>query len=300
MAETIYDKGDLARLSVTFKVNGIATDPTAVTATVRAPDGTLTNYAYNPGAIDRDGVGLYHFDITADQSGEWAYKFVGTGTAADVGPGIFYVKPDPTEEAPHLYFSVDSLKETLNLQGQTNIDQRIARALEAASRAIDLSCGQRFYTDTTTRYFTPSSWCTRSLEIGPVVSVSAVTVDTGGDGSYGTAWTEGTDFYLDPVNNPAEGLPYTTLTLRQVSGRTFPNYQRSVKVAGTFGWTTPPMGVIQFTEILAAKLLRRPTDAPFGFVLSGNDLGTITRLARTDPDFELLLGDYVKIRQLVA
>jgi hypothetical protein len=299
MAETVYDLNDIARLTTTFKVANVNTDPTVVTATVRKPDGTQTSYAYNPGDIARTSTGNYRVDIALDHPGEWQFKFVGTGAAADVGTGIFYVRPDPTDDYPHLYVTIDSLKETLSLTGQTNIDPNIGLAIETASRAIDLAAGRRFYLDTTDRYYT-AAWGACDIEIGDTQSVTSVTIDTNGDGSYETTWTQGTDFLLDPVNAPVYGEPYTRLTLRRPGGRRFPTYQNAIKVSGSFGWAVPPVGVRQYAAILAAKLLRRPTDAPFGFVLSGNDLGTITRLARTDPDFDILMGPYVNIRQLVA
>src|SRR4051812_19836869 len=143
MAEQVYDLGDTARLSVAFTVGGVATDPTTIAATVRKPDTVTT--AYTSGQITHDGVGLYHLDVTVDVPGEWAYKFTGTGTAADVGPGILYVRPDPTAASPYLYASVDAVKESLNLSGQSNIDPVIARQIETASRAIDKACGRAFH-----------------------------------------------------------------------------------------------------------------------------------------------------------
>jgi hypothetical protein len=191
MAEQVYDQGDTARLSVAFTVGGVATDPTSISATVRKPDATTT--AYTSGQITHDGTGLYHLDVTVDQSGEWAYKFTGTGTAADVGPGIFYVKPDPTGTSPRLYATVDSIKESLTLTGQTNIDPVIARQLETASRAIDKACGRVFYPIGTvaspaTRYFT-ADWRDYCLHIGDTQSIATLTLDYDGDGTYETTWT---------------------------------------------------------------------------------------------------------------
>jgi hypothetical protein len=94
MERTAYDLGDIAVLSVLFKVAGVATDPTTVSATVRAPDGTTTVHPQSD--LVHDGVGAFHLDVTADQAGDWTYKFVGTGAAADVSTGLFSVIPDPT------------------------------------------------------------------------------------------------------------------------------------------------------------------------------------------------------------
>ena len=197
-----------------------------------------------------------------------------------------------------LYVPIDSLKATLKVVG-TDSDPNIALAIESASRAIDNACGRRFYPDTTVRYFTAGYYDTR-VSLDDVRTITAVTVDTAGNGTYGTTWVEGTDFYLSPVGaSSVDGEPFTEMILMRQAGRRFPEYANSIKVTGTFGWAVPPPGVRQFAEILAAKLLRRTTDAPFGFVLSGNDLGSITRLARSDPDFELLVGPYRRTKLLV-
>lgn len=98
MPETVYEFGDVAVLSVAFTVASTPTDPDTVALTVRAPDGTLTVYTT---ALVHDGAGAYHLDLTADQAGTWAWEWEGTGAAADIETGSFYVKPsisiDPAE-----------------------------------------------------------------------------------------------------------------------------------------------------------------------------------------------------------
>ena len=43
---TSYDRGDLVRLTATFTVSGVATDPSGVVLYVRQPSGTLTTLTY--------------------------------------------------------------------------------------------------------------------------------------------------------------------------------------------------------------------------------------------------------------
>ena len=69
-----YFPGQQVRLSGTFTVSGVATDPTAVVLTVEDPAGTITT----PTAI-KDGTGLYHYDLTPVLPGWWAYQWKGTG-----------------------------------------------------------------------------------------------------------------------------------------------------------------------------------------------------------------------------
>jgi hypothetical protein len=62
------------------------------------------------------------------------------------------------------------------------------------------------------------------------------------------------------------------------------------------------LGVVTFCEIFTKRLVSRVRDntLALGLVPTGNDIGSLTRLARSDPDFELLLGDFVELGQLVA
>ena len=66
--------------------NGTLTNPTAVTMTVREPDGTTTTYTYgSDDEVTRDSTGVYSFSIVFDQEGRHGLRWLGTGTvpAAD-------------------------------------------------------------------------------------------------------------------------------------------------------------------------------------------------------------------------
>lgn len=196
-----------------------------------------------------------------------------------------------------LYVTRDELKLTAEIAG-SYADDDIDLACEAASRGIDGAVGQRFYTDTADRYFTADRYDTY-IDLGPVGSVTAVVIDADGDGTYETTWAQGTDFYLDPPNAVAAGYPYTRLQLRGQAGRAFPSYARAIKVSGMFGWEAVPAEVRQFAKLFAAKLLIRSRQAPLGFQALAGDVGGFARIARTDPDFDDLLGHLVKRKLLV-
>ncbi|NLD42119.1 MAG: hypothetical protein GX657_01355 [Chloroflexi bacterium] len=87
-----YDRGDLVRLSVVFTdAEGVATDPTTITCTVKAPSGTVTVYTYGEDAeVVKDGVGAYHLDLEISASGEWHYRWAGTGACTAAGEGRLY------------------------------------------------------------------------------------------------------------------------------------------------------------------------------------------------------------------
>jgi hypothetical protein len=264
-------------------------------------DATANDPVYGPSTAN----------IIEDPSGSGDYVFNGTlpVTAGPYSPAwddgtattdLFYdediIVTSSTTLAPSstsLYVTRAEVKATLDLSDNTYADDDIDEACSAASRAIDHLTGRRFYQATETRYYTVDPYTTY-VEIQDAQSVSAVTIDTDGNGSYETTWIEGIDFYLDPPNAVADLRLFTRLSLRSQAGRRFPGYARAVKVDGTFGPAETPVEVRQFAKILAIKLLVRSRQAPFGFQAVGGDLGAVARLARTDPDFQVLLGGWVR------
>lgn len=294
MAEPIFDLNDIAHLTVEFTVSGVDTDPTTVTGSVRKPDGTITAYTVTTNQIVKDSTGKYHLDVTVDQPGHWAYKLVGTGVATDTGEGTFYVNPDGTAVTANLlYVTPEELKDALSLTGQSYATIDINRAVAAASRAIDNATNRFFYSATQTHYYSPD-WRDTALDTIDITTLTSFAVDDTGDSSFGTTWLAGTDFDLEPYNAALINRPYECVRLRWQAGRRWPNYRRSVKVIGTFGWPAVPDPVNQYAVILASKLLKRSREAPFGVLAYALDTPLAVRIARTDPDFNLLLGDYVK------
>jgi hypothetical protein len=76
---TTYDKGDLVRLTATFTVSDVNTDPTAVTLKIQDPSGNETTYTYALGQITKTATGQYRYDLTIDETGYWYYRWEGTG-----------------------------------------------------------------------------------------------------------------------------------------------------------------------------------------------------------------------------
>lgn len=84
-----YAAGQLVRLSVSFTVAGVATDPTTVACKVKTPDGLETSYTLAGGQVVKDSVGAYHFDFAVAQAGWHYYGFTGTGTVQAASEGTF-------------------------------------------------------------------------------------------------------------------------------------------------------------------------------------------------------------------
>ena len=82
MAYNIHDYGDAVRVAAQFSdaVLGGVLDPETVKLTVRQPDGTVTTLTYGTDDIEQEDVGIYYADISANQSGEWFYRWWSEGT----------------------------------------------------------------------------------------------------------------------------------------------------------------------------------------------------------------------------
>lgn len=297
-AESTYQINDQAKLTVTFTVGGVVTDPTTVTATVRKSDGTVTNYTVTAGQIVKDSTGVYHLYVTVDVAGRWAYKFAGTGTVVDVEQGVFYVIPDWTVSNPTFYLTADELKSTLAISSSSS-DVDINVAIIASSRAIDGITRRRFYPDADAnqvRYYTPDR--VRVQEIDDLVTLTSLATDDDGTLAYATSWAT-TDYVLEPLNAAADGQPYTSIrALPQGNNQFHPEWPKSVKVTGKFGWATCPEDVAQACTILAARYYKIAREAPLGVIAAGNDVALY--IGRSDPGVVSLLGPYTRHRVAIG
>lgn len=91
MANT-YDIGDVVRVTGTFTVASVATDPTTVTLKVEDPSGNLATYTYALSEVTRSGVGVFYRDVSVDEKGVWQYEWIGTGACATAEEGEFFVR----------------------------------------------------------------------------------------------------------------------------------------------------------------------------------------------------------------
>lgn len=88
-----YDIGDTVRVSCTFEVDGVATNPTTVTVKIKAPLGAVTTKVYGTDAeVQRPSTGRFYIDVDATETGTYRYRWVGTGTAKGAEAGAFYVR----------------------------------------------------------------------------------------------------------------------------------------------------------------------------------------------------------------
>lgn len=85
-----YTVGDKVRVTATFTgLDGTATSPTTVTFKVRDPELSISTYVYGTATeVVLSTTGIFYVDVSLTTSGEWRYRWAGSGTvqAADEGP----------------------------------------------------------------------------------------------------------------------------------------------------------------------------------------------------------------------
>lgn len=88
-----YDIGDRPRCRAEFKLNNILADPTSIIFKYKNPNGTVTILTYGvDSALVRESTGIYYVDIDVDLSGQWFYRFEGSGTVKAASESKFTVR----------------------------------------------------------------------------------------------------------------------------------------------------------------------------------------------------------------
>jgi len=193
------------------------------------------------------------------------------------------------------YATLSQVKASLRIL-DTIDDTLLELAIEAASREIDGHCERVFYSTgvNETRLFVPTSKL--FTEMDDLISVTSLT--TASDAIvFDTVWAS-TDYQLEPLNGIAGGIvqPFTRITA--VGDYLFPrwNYllgEATVKIVGTWGWTTIPTAIKQACVLASMRQFKR-YDSPLG-VAGFGDIGAI-RVSRVDPDVEAMLMPFKKVR----
>jgi len=203
------------------------------------------------------------------------------------------------------YVDKDDVKANIGLSG-TSQDNNLDRAIDAACRLIDNYCGRVFYetTTTTVKYFTP--YHEDYLLVDDIARTTdlVVQLDTTDDGTYDTTLTEGTDFYLLPVNPEinkiTDGItyyePYTQIRIltTRSSERFDVNIVKNVKITAYWGYSKIPDPIVEATLIQAIRLWKRK-DSPFN-VFGNEATGVVQLFNRMDPDAKELIKKYRKYK----
>lgn len=190
------------------------------------------------------------------------------------------------------YATRDDLKEWVEVDaGDTEFDNLIDAALNAASRGIDNHTKRHFYQIVQTRKFTPvSPVLIRFGTWGDLASVGEIRIDDDDDG-VAEVVLDASDFTALPVNRQgAEESPIRGIFAN--AGVTFPRggkWLTRIEIDGPWGWPAIPDAVHEATLILGTRLLKR-RKSPEGVV--GLNMFGAVKMGRFDPDVRKLIKPY--------
>jgi hypothetical protein len=74
-----YKQGQRVRVTCSFRVDGVATDPTSVTCKIMDPTRSVSTPT-----VSKSATGVYYVDVIANKRGEWNVRFEGTGACTAV------------------------------------------------------------------------------------------------------------------------------------------------------------------------------------------------------------------------
>lgn len=254
----IYQPGDTVRLSTTFLVADVATDPTTVTVTVTDPAGTSTVYTYAATEVTRDSAGVYHIDVTAPTAGLWTWRWVGTGTAAGVDEGTFTV--DRTLVGGNALCSVDDVKLEMEASTSTGSDDLILRLIVAASKAIVRWTGREFVAEGAnpqTRLFDLGVYARHAggigVPVGDMQALPSAALILDAYGATTSTLTPATDLVALPLVR-TDGRPVTHLRLRPNIAS--PTDTSVLSVTGSWGWPVVPEDVAHACVVTVRSWMR--------------------------------------------
>mgnify|MGYP001344769726 CR=1 FL=1 len=203
------------------------------------------------------------------------------------------------------YASVEEFKDWLDddprnlVDGQgADIDARMTRLLEAASRSFETDTGRIFYKQTSasrTYYPDPAGF----VQVVDLLSATSITIDANGDGTPETVLAT-TDYRLLPKTGGHGGIAVARYQrIESELGSSYRFYQdRPVAIVGNWGWVETyngveraPADVTTAVLILSTRMLMRRS-AKLGRAVIPES-GVSEGLAKLDPDYQAIVQRYM-------
>ena len=171
------------------------------------------------------------------------------------------------------YTSLSVVKSNLKITS-TNEDADISRLITACSDIVDQYCQRGFGSDAGTVRLLNGNGRRYLSTNDDLVSVSLLEV-----AQYeGQAFTTipSTDFFLEPQNENLPGFPYTRIEMASIpttiAGAFFRGH-RTVRITGTWGWTSVPASVATAVVDMVSVMHKRRL-AGYSDTLGDSTLGT--------------------------
>jgi len=192
------------------------------------------------------------------------------------------------------YATLSQVKAALRITDQID-DSLLNPALESASRWVDGWCDRSFEKAAAgTATYIPTGRMD-DLAVDDLTAVTSIAIDEDLDGSFSTILRP-IDFQLMPVNARSGGLAYPYTRIRPLEEGYWPTAdgRATVRIVGMFGWPDVPGAVREATILQTSRLYTR-LSSPAG-VVSFGDMGAVRVSRFADPDVELLLEPYRRVR----
>lgn len=244
--------GDTVTLSNTFKVAGVATDPTTTTLLTTEPGGTSTTYT--AGVLTHSTTGVYATNLVVTTTGVWSFRWTGTGAAADVADGTFTVWPvtDPID-----VLTLGEAKAALSLSAtDTGSDDYLRALITAVSAQLDQMCGPVRTRSTTELHDGGTDRV--HLRQRPVYSLTSVIEYDGTTATTLTAESNTSKTASDYLHDGTAGRLASGTLIRRSSNTdgVFPSGRRNVSVTFLAGRAASTDGVPAKFKQAAVMMLR--------------------------------------------
>jgi hypothetical protein len=193
------------------------------------------------------------------------------------------------------YVSRNDVKNALGLgtAALTPEDDEIDQVVNSVSRAIDDACGRFFYSTAGTVLYTAEDFL--YLPIDDFSAITSITIDEQNTGTPNVTLTASTDYRAEAVTS-IPGFPYTAIRITSFGTKTLPvGVTQGVAVAGTRGFAAIPQPIIAATLLQCVRTHAR-RNSPYG-VAGSPDGGIIRLLSRLDPDVELMIRPYRRVKE---
>lgn len=192
------------------------------------------------------------------------------------------------------YATLEQVKAALRVDDDID-DDLLDAAIEAASRYVDGYCDRSFQPAAAgTAVYIPSGRHD-DLLVDDLTAITSVEIDEDLDETFGTALRP-VDYLPLPVNQRSGGITFPFSRIRPIEDGYWPTAggRATVRIVGTFGWPAVPAAVREAT-ILQAMRLHTRLASPAG-VVSFGDMGAVRVSRFADPDVEMLLEPYRRVR----
>jgi hypothetical protein len=195
------------------------------------------------------------------------------------------------------YVTRNDVKNALGLgtAALTPEDDEIDQVVNSVSRAIDDACGRFFYSAAGTVLYTAEDFL--YLPIDDFSAITAIVIDEQNTGTPNVTLTASTD-YRPEKSTAIPGFPYTAIRIASFGTKTFPvGVTEGVSVSGTRGFAAIPQPIIAATLLQCVRTHAR-RNSPYG-VAGSPDGGIIRLLSRLDPDVELMIRPYRRVKEAI-